>query len=497
MTTLPASFGFALSERTHACADGRSLVGPGGRVVRLSAAAADVVARAPLEVGADPVVAQVARLLLDRSLADPWWPGPAPDDEAVTDVTVVVPTRGRASAVAGLLAALPAGVPAVVVDDGSDDPGVLAAVAAEHGAACVRHERNRGPAAARNTGLRSVGTPFVAFVDSDVRPDHGWLGELRRHLDDPLVALVAPRVLGLRPPVGDAGRRSWVERYEHDRSSLDLGAHPAAVRVHGEVSYVPSACVLARVDALGDGFDETMRAGEDVDLVWRLLAAGHGVRYVPSATVRHDHRTRVGPWLVRKAFYGSSAAPLAARHGGAVAPLVLTPWTTVWSVAILAQRRWSWPLAAAAYLGATARAARRLDGDAGATKGAAVLVLEGAVAASWQLAQCLNRHFWPVAALWAATSRRGRRAVLVAAVAEGLADRRRVDASLEVLPYLVTHRLDDLAYGAGLWWGALRARSVRALLPTVRWRSRGRRRRAAAYPNGQLSPGPGPVTIPV
>ncbi|MDO9455531.1 mycofactocin biosynthesis glycosyltransferase MftF, partial [Nocardioides sp.] len=347
MTALPAGFGFALSTRTHACDDGRSLVGAGGRVVRLSAVAAAVVARAPLTVADDEdgaVAAQVARLLLDRGLADPWWPTPAPADADVTDVTVVVPTRGRAGAVAGLLASLPEGLPVVVVDDGSDDPALVGAVAAEHGARCVRHPRNLGPAAARNTGLRAVRTAYVAFVDSDVRPDAGWLGVLRRHLDDPAVALVAPRVLGRSHRPGGV-RESWVERYEKDRSSLDLGPHPAAVRVHSAVSYLPSACLVARVEALGGGFDEDLRAGEDVDLVWRLLADGHGVRYEPAATVRHDHRTRLGAWLGRKAFYGTSAAPLAARHPGAVAPLVVTPWTVVWSVALLAQRRWSLPVA--------------------------------------------------------------------------------------------------------------------------------------------------------
>ena len=31
----------------------------------------------------------------------------------------------------------------------------------------------------------------------------------------------------------------------------------------------------------------------------------------------------------------------------------------------------------------------------------------------------------------------------------------------------VARRLDDLAYGAGLWWGAVRARSARVLVPRV------------------------------
>jgi hypothetical protein len=31
----------------------------------------------------------------------------------------------------------------------------------------------------------------------------------------------------------------------------------------------------------------------------------------------------------------------------------------------------------------------------------------------------------------------------------------------------VGRRLDDLAYGAGLWWGSLKARSFRALVPRL------------------------------
>lgn len=469
--------GFALALGTHVCDDGRTLVGSGGRVVHLSPVAAAVVGRSP-SLGDDAVAAEVGRLLLARGLADPWWPEPPPADAAVTDVTVVVPTRDRAPSVAALLAALPPGVPVLVVDDGSEDPAALAAVVAAAGARLLRHERNRGPAAARNTGLRAATTAYVALCDSDVRPEPGWLGVLRRHLDDPEVAVVGPRVLGPpeHPPERRSERRSerwpgsWVERYEQARSSLDLGPRPAAVRVHGAVSYLPSACLLVRRVALAGGFDESMRSGEDVDLVWRLLGEGWRVRYEPAARVRHDHRTRVGAWLGRKAFYGTSAAPLAARHPGAVAPMVLTPWTAVWTVALLAQRRWSLPLAAASLGVLTAWTARRLKRSDHPVATAATLAAEGAVAATWQAGSALTRHHWPLAVLWAWRSPAGRRALVVAALLEGVADRRRVRAPQGVAAYVLAHRLDDLAYGAGLWWGAVRARSPRALLPVVRWR---------------------------
>jgi hypothetical protein len=53
------------------------------------------------------------------------------------------------------------------------------------------------------------------------------------------------------------------------------------------------------------------------------------------------------------------------------------------------------------------------------------------------------------------------------------------------LPFvLLAKRLDDLAYGAGLWWGAVRARSARVLLPT----SPGRLRADPAKATTQVGP---------
>ena len=168
----------------------------------------------------------------------------------------------------------------LVVDDGSADPGPTRAVAAEFGARLLRHQVSRGPAAARNTGLARVRTELVAFLDSDVVPVPGWLGLLRRHLDDPAVGVVGPRVLGGVPQPGDG----WLCRYEAARSSLDLGPRPAPVQPLGRVAYLPSAALLARRSALlpggpdgtpaPPGSTSTMPVAEDVDLVWRLHEAG-------------------------------------------------------------------------------------------------------------------------------------------------------------------------------------------------------------------------------
>jgi hypothetical protein len=87
--------------------------------------------------------------------------------------------------------------------------------------------------------------------------------------------------------------------------------------------------------------------------------------------------------------------------------------------------------------------------------------------AAWQTAGLLTRHWWPAALVGAVVSRRARRAVVAAALLEGLADWRRVRPEQPLLPYVAAHRLDDLAYGAGLWAGAAKARTLAPLLPDL------------------------------
>ena len=262
------------------------------------------------------------------------------------------------------------------MDDGSSDSSSVE-VARSTGATVLHHEDCRGPAAARNTGLSAVTTPFVAFLDSDVVPRRGWLEALVVHFADPAVGLVAPRIVALDdlPPEGNAGR--WLTAYEKARSSLDLGPTPALVVPRGPVSYVPSACLVGRVAAIPGGFDEDLTVAEDVDLVWRCLAAGWRVRYEPASEVAHEHRVDTRQWLSRKAFYGTGAALLAERHPGALAPAVMAPWTAVAVVAVLCQRRWSLPVVVAASGAAVWRISRRLHRSEHPVRGAARLVPTG------------------------------------------------------------------------------------------------------------------------
>jgi mycofactocin system glycosyltransferase len=465
---LPDGFGVQLAPGTSVREGGAVLLGGSPlRLLRLAPRARGLLEGGRLVVR-DGVGAALAGRLLDANVAVPDLAALAP---VAGDLTVVVPVRDRTAEAARLLAALrrdpqTRSARVVVVDDGSADPGGLAEVAARWDADVVRHDTARGPAAARNAGLRAADTDLVAFVDSDCVPRPGWLDPLRRHLTDPRLAAVAPRIVPLH-----TGGRGWPTRYEQVAAALDMGDRPAAVRPLSGVSYVPSAALLARRAALGAGFDEAMPVAEDVDLVWRLLGAGWRVRYEPAAAVAHEHPATAGAWLRRRAFYGTGAALLAARHGGAVAPVVISRWSAAtWGLIVLGARRRGTPAAgaAAAVVGvASARLARRLaaPGQRPPVLLAGRLVVVGTGMAGRTLARTVTRHHWPLALAAALVSRRARRWVAAAAVGDAVVawwPHRRV---IGLPRFAVARRLDDLAYGAGLWAGALRARDPRALLP--------------------------------
>lgn len=459
---LPDGFAVQLDARVRRLNGGQALLGGAPmRLLRLSGTAADLLAGGSALRVRDRTTAALARRLLDTGVAHPR-PEVGPAQRG--DVTVVVPVRDRPQGLDRLLAAVrrtAGAVPVLVVDDGSRDDGAVRQVCARHDGAVIRHEVARGPAAARNAGMATATTPYVAFVDSDCVPLAGWLDILRSHLDDPLVAAAAPRIVASELGAG------WLAPYERAVSSLDRGAREGPVQPHSGVPYVPSAALLVRRAALGHGYDEAMHVAEDVDLVWRLVAAGWRVRYVPAARVAHEHRTAAGAWARRRAFYGTGAAPLAARHGAAVAPVVLSPWSAAAWLALLAGGRRGM-LPAAAILGwATARLACRLDDLGPRWPLAARLVGLGSAFAGRQLASAAVRHYWPVTLLAAAASRRMRWVIAAAGVLDGLVGWWPHRSAVSLPAFVLIRRLDDLCYGAGLWLGVCRSRSPRALRPEL------------------------------
>ncbi len=192
----------------------------------------------------------------------------------------------------------------VVVDNGSSDGSLHAAVSAVPGLGVVSPGRNLGYGAAVNRGVAASRAPLVLVCNPDLEVPPGAVDELVAALDaDPDRALVGPLI---RTPEGgrypsarqfpsmvDAAGHALLGLFAPDnrftrayqRSELDS----AADGVRG-ADWVSGACFLVRrtaFEAVG-GFDESyFMYAEDVDLCWRLGRAGRSVAYVPSAEVTH------------------------------------------------------------------------------------------------------------------------------------------------------------------------------------------------------------------
>jgi mycofactocin system glycosyltransferase len=444
---VPADTRLTLDTRVRRYRAGRILLGGSPpRLLRLSTVAAARVDRwlAGEPVGPNPRDARLARRLLDAGLAHPHV---GAGGYSARDVTLVVPVNDDPEGVAGVLGATSELADRIVVDDGSAAPLLRAA---------VRHPKPRGPAAARNSGWRLARTDLVAFLDADTLPEPGWLDAVLPLFDDPQVAAVAPRVRS-RPG------QTAVARYERDRSSLDMGRDPGPVRPMSRVSYVPTAALVIRRTVLAaiGGFDENLRYGEDVDLVWRITANGHTVRYQPASTVWHTPRPTLWSWLRQRYDYGTSAAPLSRRHPAALACAQLPRSSALtWTLAVTGH-----PAAALTSSAlSTTRLTRELTGKGVPTGAAIHLAAQAPLATADMLAAAIRRVWWPLALI----TPHGRRTLL----ASLLPCLREAAGHPDPVRWTILRVADDLVYGAGVWAGCLKHRTFAPLLPRLTGRAR-------------------------
>lgn len=186
-------------------------------------------------------------------------------------VSFVIPVRNDAERLRRCLQSVVADAAStaheiVVMDNGSNDDSVD--VAERLGARTV--ERATGTVAAlRNEGVAMTRAPIVAFVDADHQLSPGWLAAAVAGLGDPAVGAVGAPYHA--PPNG-----TWVQRaYDGLRRHSDRN-EPAEWFGAGNLAVRREA-----FEAAG-GFDTSLESCEDVDLCFRLRAAGWQLLSVPA-----------------------------------------------------------------------------------------------------------------------------------------------------------------------------------------------------------------------
>lgn len=197
------------------------------------------------------------------------------------DVSVIIPARNRSEDLRACLRALAAQdfpreeYEVIVCDDGSEED--IGRVVEEFrqtelDVRCLRQEP-KGPAAARNLGIRHSRGSIVAMTDNDTVPDRLWLSALRQALvNNPDAVAVEGCV------------------YAANEGEFDpLGEGP--INKSGGV-YLTCNCAYRREVLLRiGGFDETFPypAYEDTEMAARAQQIGRIV-WEPEAVVSHPQR---------------------------------------------------------------------------------------------------------------------------------------------------------------------------------------------------------------
>jgi N-acetylglucosaminyl-diphospho-decaprenol L-rhamnosyltransferase len=205
--------------------------------------------------------------------------------------TAILVAYNSAAVIGSALASLPAGMPAIVVDNASTDES--AAIAEKLGAAVIRRSDNAGFGAANNDGWRKASTPYVLFLNPDARLGSDALEALLAAAEAvPDADLLVPTILKADGSIFRKHSSPVCDPVFRPRGGL-----PGGIR---EISFASGAAILARrsrLDAVG-GFDaEIFLYFEDDDLSRRVLQAGGRILHVESASAVHVGNTSSPPSL--------------------------------------------------------------------------------------------------------------------------------------------------------------------------------------------------------
>ena len=248
-----------------------------------------------------PAAAAVA-----RAFADAPFPREAP--ETWPRVSVIVCAYNAADTIEDCLSSLERltypDVEIILVNDGSRDR--TGEIGRQHPRVRVIDIPNGGLSNARNVGLAHATREIVAYTDADTRVDPDWLTHLvQPFLTTDVVGSGGPNVV----PADDPPMAQCIARAPGGPTHVLLDDRTA--------EHVPGCNMAFKREALLaiGGFNAVyLRAGDDVDVCWRLQARGWKIGFAASALVWHHHRSSVNAYWRQQVGYGEGERWLMAHH---------------------------------------------------------------------------------------------------------------------------------------------------------------------------------------
>jgi glycosyltransferase involved in cell wall biosynthesis len=201
---------------------------------------------------------------------------------ALSDLTIVVPTRNEAANIGTFLASVPPEAELIVVDNSDDDTVEIVRRRPSYRTLVLHCAESL--TVAREKGARAARSRWLLFADADVRFAAGYFATLSELLD--------------RPGVGALlfGPKLSADDYAGHYRRLSI-AQGVLARLRIPAASGSNMLVSSEAFAAVGGFDTSLSCNEDSELGWRIARAGFSWAYEPSLVVfATDHRRlRRGP----------------------------------------------------------------------------------------------------------------------------------------------------------------------------------------------------------
>lgn len=201
----------------------------------------------------------------------------------------------------------------IFVNDGSTDR--TAEIATSFPEVTVVSGSGEGAAAARNLGAGKTKSDLIWFVDSDCVAEPDALSILVRHFDDPKVA-------GAGGTYTNGCPDSLLATIIHEEIVARHATMPS------EVNHLATYDVVYRRDMFEElgGFDPGSFWAHDVEFAYRVVKAGHVLKFDRESRVAHFHPTQLGSYLKKQAKQGYYRIRLYRIHPGGIGGDSYTAW---------------------------------------------------------------------------------------------------------------------------------------------------------------------------
>ncbi|TDW96289.1 glycosyltransferase family 2 protein [Dinghuibacter silviterrae] len=198
----------------------------------------------------------------------------------------------------GVLASAGAAVEVILADNASTDDSVSFVEKTFPTVKVIRNSTNGGYALGYNEALAKVSADYYVLLNSDVEVTPGWLEPLKALMDgDPGIGACQPKILAYHDRqsfeyAGAAGGWMDVLGYPFARGrifetcEIDHGQYDSVA----PISWASGAALFIRARVFHEtgGLDPYFFAHqEEIDLCWRLQAAGYRLFACPASVVYH------------------------------------------------------------------------------------------------------------------------------------------------------------------------------------------------------------------